>query len=232
MRAVELICLIVRSEIGGPGKRNYKNTKNSFPPGSTRHHVRLHRNICVPRADASLVSAQPLAVVGRIHRNAGDHDLNGLLRVGAAQDPDQLHIPGHIHALDVLHAGPRHQPVPCQRSHDGGGHYSGGLSRAHPLRLPDQVGLHGDGRDAAGRPRRPYALRHPVHVFPQSNVAAGVRVPRRAPLLLLSGLRYTDDDGRQAQVLDQSRGVRVRRTEPVHGHHQHLYVHPGHSGQH
>lgn len=94
------------------------------------------------------------------------------------------------------------------------------------------MGLYSDGRNAACGPCRVDAVWHPVHVFPQPDVAVGLRVPGSFTLLLLFGLRYTNDDGRQAQVFNQSRGICLCGTEPLHGHYQHLHVHSGHSGQH
>ncbi|CAD7694045.1 unnamed protein product [Nyctereutes procyonoides] len=148
--------------------------------------------------------------------------------VGSGSLPTRPRLPTvHPDHQPVLHGGYDRQLLQHGGSHHGRGHHDnrllhgGHLLHADPLRLHIVHGCAPGEHGGAGH------LRHPLHLHPEPHPGDRVRLAGRPALHLLPGSGHPAAAGQQA-VVSEPRGVCVCCAEPVHGHHQHLSVHPHH----
>ncbi|KAM8936690.1 protein lifeguard 1 isoform 1-T3 [Lycaon pictus] len=133
----------------------------------------------------------------------------------------------HPDCQPVLHGGYDRQLLQHGGGHHGRGHHDnrllhgGHLLHADPLRLHVVHGCAPGEHGGAGH------LRHPLHLYPEPHPGDRVCLAGRPALHLLPGSGHPAAAGQQAAVPEPG-GVRVCCAEPVHGHHQHLSVHPHH----
>lgn len=109
--------------------------------------------------------------------------------------------------------------------YDGRWHNGRRLPRPDTVCIPDEMGLYGDGWRPVRRRHHPDDLWYRGDHYSGRNYSDGVRFAGRLSVQHLFGVRHTNDDGRKAQVFDQSRGIHICGAQFVFGYRADFHVH-------